>query len=921
MPRASTIHDLFDRGTVAALDDGQLLGRFADRRDEVAFSALVARHGPMVLATARAVARNEQDAEDAFQATFLTLARRANAVRGGATLAPWLHRVAYRSAVGARVGAARRRRRDLEAQAFRPRNPPVEADLLATVRAEVERLPAPYRLAVILCDLEGLTYAEAATRLECTEASLRNRLHRARTRLKTSLAKAGFAESSPLLAIPSTVPGPLIRATTALALGRTTAPATVLLIVQTLRKGMLMIQIKLAALIVATSALGSLGAITITQNPGDNPTPQAVPTPSPAPDPAPAPVADGSVIRGRVLDPSGQPVAEARVTLGSGYLYNRDKPTTNSKADGRFEFDLPEKVRKAIPSLKESMLAATAPGFGVGGTPGNDAGAEIEIRLVAEGPPLQGRILDELGKPVAGVKVVTRGITAPQPGSDGLTRLFESGKAKAFWTESSYFTVALAATTGEDGWFSLTGVGAERIAELAVSGPTIASTTIHAMTRGGTAVKLERDTVIGEVFGETILPNRFDLTVKPTRILEGVVRDAESGQPLAEWLIVGSAESFPIKTRTDADGRYRLAGFPLFWHCQVEFTPPSGQPYLHAEVSKSVKLGPETVTLNWSPRRSIFLSGRASDKVTGQPLVGRVETLPYPVEARGKSEQDFERTESAEQPTDDQGRYRIAAPIGKSVLAFRASNGERYRTAQGAERLPFYEPATREIRQAITPIHATAYHILQEVNVEPTAREATMDLQVDPEGTIELTILDPEGNPLGGTEVIGVGDSWGSYQRQESSKVVLMGFTPNGSRQVVVHHEGRKLAGVKIVEASQGPAQTIKLALYGEVRGRIIAPDGTPRTNVHLGAGPHFSKKPKVAPFDHLPSSGVATDAEGRFRVDRLVPGLHYGASVSDRQFGLLGDLFENFTVEPGEVKDLGDVKVENVNPFYRGPK
>ncbi len=921
MPSASTIHDLFKRGTVAALDDGQLLARFADRRDEAAFSALVARHGPMVLATARAVSRNEQDAEDAFQATFLTLARRADSVRSGATLAAWLHRVAHRSAVGARVSAARRRRRDLEAQALRPTHPSIETDLLAAVRTEVERLPAAYRLAVILCDLEGHSYAEAATRLGCTEPALRNRLHRARTRLKAGLAKAGFAESSPLLALSSAVPGPMIRATTALALGRTTAPATVLMLVQTLRKGMLMIHLKLAALIVAASGLGSLGVIAVAQNPGDQPSAQAAPNQSPAPAPAPAPAADGSVIRGRVLDPTGRPVAEARVTLASGYLYGQDKPTTNSKADGRFEFDLPEKIRKAIPILKESMLAATAPGFGVGGTRGNDAGAEIEIRLVAEGPSLQGRILDESGKPVAGAKVVTRGISAPQPGSDGLNRLFEAGKAKAFWTESSYFEVALTATTGDDGWFSLAGVGAERVAELAVSGPTIASTTTHAMTRGGPAVKLERDAVIGQVLSHAILPNRFDLTVKPTRIIEGVVRDAESGQPLAGWLVVGSAESFPIKTRTDADGRYRLAGFPLFRHYQVGFTPPGDQPYLSTTFSKWVKLGPEPVTLDWSPRRSIFLSGRASDKVTGQPLVGRVETLPYPVEARGKSEQDFERTESAEQETDAQGHYRIAVPVGKSVLAFRASHGDRYRTAQGAERLPFYEPAMREIRQAITPIHATAYHILREVNVEPTAREASIDLQVDPEGTIDLTILDPEGNPLGGTEVIGVGDSWGSYQRQESSKVVLMGFTPNGSRQVVVHHKGRKLAGVKIVDASQGSAQTIKLFPWGEVRGRIIAPDGTPRANVQLGAGPHFSKKPKAAPFDHLPSSGLATDAEGRFRVDGLVPGLHYGASVSDRQFGLFGDLFENFTVEPGEVKDLGDVKVENVNPFYRGPK
>ena len=105
------LRDLFGAGSVVGLGDGQLLARYSSSKDEAAFEALVGRHGPMVLATCRAVLRNEHDVEDAFQATFLVLARKAGSIRGGDALGGWLHRVAYRASVQASVEAKRRRRK------------------------------------------------------------------------------------------------------------------------------------------------------------------------------------------------------------------------------------------------------------------------------------------------------------------------------------------------------------------------------------------------------------------------------------------------------------------------------------------------------------------------------------------------------------------------------------------------------------------------------------------------------------------------------------------------------------------------------------------------------------------------------------------------------------------------------------------
>ena len=169
------LRDLFNGGTAVGLSDSQLLARYAASKDGAAFAALVARHGPMVLATCRAVLRSEHDIEDAFQATFLVLARKARSVRKGEALGGWLHRVAYRIGVQANLEAQRRRRLVSEVatmdfpSAARHR---VEPDLSAIVHEEIDRLPDRHRLPLVLCDLEGLSYEEAAARLALERAGL-----------------------------------------------------------------------------------------------------------------------------------------------------------------------------------------------------------------------------------------------------------------------------------------------------------------------------------------------------------------------------------------------------------------------------------------------------------------------------------------------------------------------------------------------------------------------------------------------------------------------------------------------------------------------------------------------------------------------------------------------------------------------------
>src|SRR5216683_242248 len=142
--------------------DRQLLHRFATQHEEAAFEMLVERHGPVVLGVCRRVLRHEHDAEDVFQATFLTLARRASSIRKPESLGCWLYGVASRLALKVRASAAKRHRSEFLRQ---PEEPSAGQELCAALDEELNRLARRYQAPIVLCHLEGKTRAEAARQL------------------------------------------------------------------------------------------------------------------------------------------------------------------------------------------------------------------------------------------------------------------------------------------------------------------------------------------------------------------------------------------------------------------------------------------------------------------------------------------------------------------------------------------------------------------------------------------------------------------------------------------------------------------------------------------------------------------------------------------------------------------------------------
>ncbi|APW58773.1 sigma-70 family RNA polymerase sigma factor [Paludisphaera borealis] len=231
---------LFGAGVSGGLTDAQLLERFAARcvasvdarsNAEAAFEVLVARHGPMVLGVCRRALTDPNELEDAFQATFLVLVRRANSVRVDDSLGRWLHGVAFRIAAKARSRSQRIRvcNIDLAVEPTASAFAADQSDLFAALDKEVRRLPEKYRAPVVLCHLEGLSHAEAADRLRWPVGTVSGRLSRARALLKDRLVRSGHSPTAGAMGILLTpaaariaVPECLAAATVRAAIGLTT---------------------------------------------------------------------------------------------------------------------------------------------------------------------------------------------------------------------------------------------------------------------------------------------------------------------------------------------------------------------------------------------------------------------------------------------------------------------------------------------------------------------------------------------------------------------------------------------------------------------------------------------------------------------------------------------------------------------------
>src|SRR5262245_17313414 len=387
---------------LAEQSDQELLQDFAANHDEAAFAALVRRHGPTVLGVCRRVLGHAQDAEDAFQATFLVLARQAGSIRRQGSLASWLHGVSLRVALKARRAAARRRRHEGcagPAGVIAPAELPW-GDVQAALDEEIAALPAIYRSVFVLCALEGHSKTEAAGQLGLKAGTVSSRLAGARRRLQQRLVRRGITLGALTVlsaaAVPGAVAGGLARAAVLARLGQACGGG-VSAQAQALAKGAMtgMVAHKLKMLAGVVVLLGSLVA-GLSARPG----PPAAPAAKPADRKQ-----DGAVtVQGRVYGADGKPAAGAKLFLWPRPAAEKKAPAPRTTdREGRFRFTVP-----AASADTGGVVVATAAGQGPGwATLAEAARKEATLRLVKD-VPIEGRLIDLEGRPVAGAVVRLR---------------------------------------------------------------------------------------------------------------------------------------------------------------------------------------------------------------------------------------------------------------------------------------------------------------------------------------------------------------------------------------------------------------------------------------------------------------------------------------------------------------------------------
>ncbi len=261
---ARGLETLVDPGTISGLSEPQVLARFVERGDPVAFEAIVVRFGPMVLSVCRQLLRDTNDVDDAFQATFLILIQKAGGLKQPEKLGPWLYGVAHRVASRMR---RRRRAEGLPPDLARPTTDN-DPDQMAVLHDEIGRLPEKYRLPIVLCCVEEETHDEAARKLGWPVGTVHGRLSRGRHLLRGRLGRRGVVLPE-LISRPAAlaskrrreaVPEPLLRSTLALSAG--TIPTQLQSLVKGAFAAMFIEKLKSTGLVVAVTALGVATAAT-----------------------------------------------------------------------------------------------------------------------------------------------------------------------------------------------------------------------------------------------------------------------------------------------------------------------------------------------------------------------------------------------------------------------------------------------------------------------------------------------------------------------------------------------------------------------------------------------------------------------------------------------------------------------------------
>jgi RNA polymerase sigma factor (sigma-70 family) len=919
--------------------DRELLQAFVHQGDQAAFEVLVRRHGALVLGVCRRVLGNDADADDAFQAAFLVLAKKAGSTAWQDSVAGWLHRTAHRLACQARAAALRRTRREKRAPVRASANPLEQLsaqELLRILDEELLCLPERYRVPLVLCYLQGRTRDEAAQQLGCPPATLKCWLARGRARLhraavRRGLTLGGILGGAVLASGSSSVAAEVVRRTVqsaqAVAAGQPLAGLVSSNVTQLVEGGLhVMILTRSRAILALLLVCGALtGAAlsrsaTATQN---NPA-------GASPDAKAAAVKTSC--QGRVVSPEGKPVPGAKVVFVR-HVFNEygdlgDTPAAHglTGADGRFQFAVPPPEPGETGEWPDrGMLLAFAPGYGPGWVTVSvpEKAKDATLKLVRDDVPVVGRVVDLDGKPIAGASVRALGLTVTHREDLGAwvkqvrtTKTFYGGMRPNFQLDLAATPLRQTARTDAEGRFRLSGFGRERLVKLRFSGPTIETRDVYAMTRPGGMLVVPRQKDEPQWGSYTIHGATFTHAAAPTRPVIGTVTDRATGKLLAGITVRASlpfvftrGPNRSLVTKTDENGRYRLVGLPRNAGQGIQVLPEPSLGYLPAGGRTGQAADLEPARLDFKLVRGIVIRGRVTDKATGKPVPARVDYLVFADNPSLNDAPDF-RIVSIDTPlTGRDGAFTLVGMLGRGIVVATVSRPLKsgYLVAVGADRI---KPRDRDGFVSTYPyvLMPTMVNTLVPLDVARDAGPVTCNVVLDPGKTIRGTIVDPEGKPITGARVR---PTWGHASVAQwplpAAQFTFTAVDVDRPQPFFFWHHEKKLGAVATFKGDKVEGLTVKLQRLGVITGRLLDPDGEPLAGRHLSGyveDGQLNIRHGWAGFFR-----VTADKDGRFRAE-VIPGVKVGAYFQVSS-GRLGDkVFQKLTLEPGQVHDVGDVKV-----------
>ena len=900
-----------------ALPDQQLLDEFLTQRSETSFAALVRRHGPMVLSVCRRVLHNHHDAEDAFQAVFLVLVRKAPRIRKQESVSSFLHGVAYHVATKLKLSEVRRTARE-RTQARPPFDDPCDdltwRELRSVLDEELTSLPEQCRTPLVLCYLEGKTQDEAARLLGWSKSTFRRRLEQGRDTLGRRLTRRGVtlsaALSAPLLAdattqaaLPPLLIANTVRAGLASATGQMTGAqisAQVEALAQCGVGSLLTKKASIAIVLLVSLMLGIGGLLAYRAVPGGTRA-EAPVAPPPKFPPAHGESKEKALsITGRVLDPDGKPVAGARLFLQTNNSREKADAVVRAKTDKEGCFRFPAKPTD-FDARGTTKLAATADSFGPDWveitTKNKDA---ITLRLVKDDVPIRGRILDLEGKPVA--KAMIRILQLHQTDLDWWIREMKRGRwyyPKAIDLEATDTPAQV--TTDADGRFQLRGLGRERLVYFEISGETIERVRCWTLTRTRKMSDLSGH-------AEAVYNATFDHIAAPSKPIIGTVRDKNTGKPLSGIILQAERQTgrWIDKATTDQQGRFRIVGCPK----QPDYTvAAAGKPYFIRTKRKIADTpGLEPLIVDFELQRGIEITGRVFNRTTGEPIEAQVAyhalaDNPYLKKVSGLDQGGL--------PDDGRNRSKadgsffvigLPGPAYLTVLAIQDDYRKPERPADWEKLVPYVYSAPPRL------------HAWVRINpFEKDPQSLRCDIALEPAKPIPGQVFGPDGKPLGGYFVAGLTGTPLILSNQvdlhEKPTFEVRGFDPGRPRTLIFIHPEKNLGKVVIVRENQSDPLRVRLESLGAAAGRMLDEQGRPRASlpvrVRLSRNddnflPTLHQFEMGLLFYHLEPK-AKTDREGKFRLDGLMPGLIYTLVAGEREI-------EKFTVESGKTKQLGDL-------------